>query len=277
MPYLKKRGKNNPITSSCHIFLINSLTNPTKVFYFVCSLQIMNLNTYTAVVTGATKGIGRAIAEKFAQNGFVVIFCSRSQKDVDSFSAYIKHTYQVECFGMACNMGKKEEVIAFGKFILTVCKTPDVLVNNAGQFIPGTIGNEEDGVFEELINVNLSGAYHLTRSVLPAMKEAQNGYIFNICSTASIVPYINGGSYCISKFALLGFSKVLREELKEHSIPVSAVLPGATLTDSWQGTDMPKSRFMKAENVAEAIWYAWQNRENCVMEQILLRPIKGDL
>lgn len=98
-----------------------------------------------------------------------------------------------------------------------------------------------------------------------------------MCSTASIVPYVNGGSYCISKFALLGMSRVLREEMKPFGVKVTAVLPGATLTASWDGTDLPKERFMQPEDVAEAIWTAYSLSPNSVLEELLIRPQLGDI
>ncbi|MBL7876963.1 MAG: SDR family NAD(P)-dependent oxidoreductase, partial [Cyclobacteriaceae bacterium] len=104
-----------------------------------------------------------------------------------------------------------------------------------------------------------------------------SGHIFNICSIASIKAYPNGGSYAISKFALLGFSKVLREELKEHGIRVTAVLPGATKTASWAGSTLPDSRFIKPEDVAETIFSAYSLSPNAVVEELLIRPQLGDI
>jgi hypothetical protein len=89
--------------------------------------------------------------------------------------------------------------------------------------------------------------------------------------------YSNGGSYAISKFALLGFSKCLRSELKGHGIRVTAVMPGATLTESWRGTDLNEDRFMKAEDVAETIYSAYTLSDRSVVEEIILRPQLGDL
>src|SRR6478736_764760 len=99
-----------------------------------------------------------------------------------------------------------------------------------------------------MITTNLYSAYHLSRALIGSMIERKRGYIFNICSTASITPYINGGSYCVSKYALYGMTKVLREELKEFNIKVTAVLPGATKTDSWEGVELPDDRFIKPED-----------------------------
>jgi short-subunit dehydrogenase len=109
------------------------------------------------------------------------------------------------------------------------------------------------------------------------MMARRDGHIFNLCSTASIMAYTNGGSYCISKFALYGLTKVLRAELREHDVRVTAVLPGATLTASWEGVNLPPERFMKSEDVAESIWSAYALSKHSVVEEILIRPQLGDL
>ena len=155
--------------------------------------------------------------------------------------------------------------------------TPEVLINNVGIFTPGTIDEEPDGALEAMINTNLYSAYHLTRVVLPPMKAVKKGYIFNMCSIASLTAYANGGSYSISKFALYGMTKVLREELKKDNIKVTAVLPGATLTPSWAGVDIPEERFIKSEDVADLIWATYSLSDRTVVEDLLIRPQLGDL
>lgn len=117
----------------------------------------------------------------------------------------------------------------------------------------------------------------MTRGVAPAMKLKKAGHIFNICSIASIQAYPNGGSYAISKSAMLGFSRCLREELKTDNIRVTAVMPGATLTASWAGTDLPDERFMKVEDIANTIHSAYQLSNHSVVEEIIIRPQLGDI
>ncbi|HRF24786.1 MAG TPA: SDR family NAD(P)-dependent oxidoreductase, partial [Chitinophagaceae bacterium] len=127
---------------------------------------------------------------------------------------------------------------------------------------------------------NLYSAYHITRTVLPAMIKQDktiNRHIFNICSIASLRAYNNGGAYSISKFALHGFSKNLREELKLHHIKVTSVFPGAVLTDSWSGFDNRNKRIMEAEDVAKMIYAATQLSPAACIEDIVMRPVLGDL
>lgn len=230
------------------------------------------------VVTGGTKGIGRAVVNKFASAGFDVATCSRNEADLRELAAELAGEFpNCQIFTFVADMSKRNDVEAFTQKVTELARPVDVLVNNAGYFIPGDITTEKEGALESMIEANLYSAYHTTRYLVVGMKKRRQGHIFNMCSIASIAAYPNGGSYAISKFALLGFSKCLREELKPLGIRVTAVLPGATYTASWAGVDLPEERFMKAEDVAESIYSAWTLSERSVVEEILIRPQLGDL
>lgn len=231
----------------------------------------------TAVVTGGTKGIGRSIIELLASKGFEVITNGRNAAELDALAQEILTNTGKKVHTYVADFEHKNEVFAFAEFVYKTCSEISILVNNAGVFIPGQSLQEEDGVYEKEIAVNLSAPYYLTRKLFPLLLESRDAYIFNMCSTASFTAYVNGGSYCISKFGLLGFTKVLREELKSKRIGVSAIMPGATLTNSWAGSTLPEAHFMQPENVANALWMAWENRKTMVMEEIILRPYPGDI
>ncbi len=128
-----------------------------------------------------------------------------------------------------------------------------------------------------MINIHVYSAYYLTRQLIAGMIEHKDGYIFNMCSIASIIAYPNGGSYSVAKFALYGMTKVLREEMKTHGIRVTAILPGATLTASWEGVDLPAERFSKPDDVAQAVYGAYHMSRQSVVEEIIIRPQLGDL
>lgn len=219
------------------------------------------------LVTGGTKGIGRAIVDKFVDQGFEAIVCARSVADVEG----------PDRLPFAADLSTREGVNRVLDFVRSLDRPVEVLVNNTGVFQPGQIHNEADGTFELLMNTNVASAYHLTRGLVGDMMARRQGHIFMMCSTASITPYTNGGSYCISKFALLGMSRVLREELKPHGVKVTAILPGATLTASWEGTDLPEDRFMKPTDVADSAWAAYTLSKSAVVEEILIRPQLGDI
>ena len=130
---------------------------------------------------------------------------------------------------------------------------------------------------EFMLNTNLMSAYHLTRAVQNEISTTTKAYIFNMCSIAGLHAYHNGGAYSVSKFALNGFTKNLREELKEKQIRVSAIHPGATMSDSWAGSDISPDRIMEAQDIAIAIWSAYSMSAKAVVEDIILRPQLGDL
>lgn len=230
------------------------------------------------LVTGGTKGIGRAVIEQFAKEGFHIITCSRNEKDLQRLKIEIEQNYTFsKVFVKEADLSDRNSLQKFKKYVEGLGVQPDVLVNNSGLFIPGKITEEDDEALPFMINTNLYSAYYMTKAFVHGMITRRAGHIFNICSTASITPYINGGSYCISKYAMYGMTKVLREELKEHNVRVTAILPGATLTASWEGVDLPPERFIKAEDVAMAIYNAYILSENSVVEELLIRPQLGDL
>lgn len=233
----------------------------------------------TAVITGATKGLGRAIAEIFAENGFDLCVCSRTEADLDAMQDDWRHRFpNVRLHTHPTDLGKKPEVLEFATFVKKTWPRLDVLVNNAGLYLPGGVADEREGSLETLLEINLLSAYHLTRSLLaPLMLPRRKGHIFNMCSIASIIAYPNGGAYTVSKFALLGFSRCLREEMKTKGIKVTAILPGATWSDSWQGVDLPEDRLMQATDIAKAVWGCYNLGDGAVVEELLIRPQLGDL
>ena len=232
-----------------------------------------------AVITGASKGIGKAIASMLYSKGINVSICSRNMDDLSAIESQLveESGNQGKIHRFMADMSKKDEVLSYARDIKENLGVVDILVNNAGVFIPGKLADEEEGTLETMINTNLYSAYHLTRALLPGMKNAGSGHIFNMCSVASIKAYPNGGSYAISKFAMLGFSKCLREELKEEGIKVTSILPGATWSHSWAGAEFPEDRLMQASDIAEIVWSALSMSPSAVMEEIIIRPQLGDL
>ncbi len=233
------------------------------------------------LVTGGTRGIGRAVAHRFVAEGFGLLTCARSAADLARLHADLTAEFPgADVRTFVADFSQPAQTAAFGAWVAdlqTAGIVPDVVVHNTGVFVPGRIQDEPEGTLRLLLETNVASVYDLTRAVLPAMLARRSGHFFTICSTASIMAYPAGGSYCISKFALLGFTKVLREELKASNLRVTAILPGATLTDSWAGADLPPDRLMPPEDVAAAVWMAWAASPRTVVEEVLLRPQLGDL
>jgi short-subunit dehydrogenase len=228
------------------------------------------------VITGASRGIGKAIADIFAANGYDLFLISRS--DIALYKAmeelqtkYPAVTIKAKAFDLST------EAKDAGRWILDAGIIPDILVNNAGLFEPGSVHNEPEGLLESQMAINVYSAYHLTRTLLPKMMERKSGHIFNMCSIASLHAYHNGGAYSISKYAMHGFSKNLREEMKPHNIKVTAVHPGAVLTDSWGDYDNSKKRIMEAGDIAKMVYVSSQLSAAACVEDIVIRPQLGDL
>jgi short-subunit dehydrogenase len=231
-----------------------------------------------AIITGASKGIGKAIAEKLVLQNCNIAICARDEKQLQETKSQLQMLNPaVAIFTMVADLSKKNEAQLFGKQCLENFQTIDILINNAGSYMPGDITTEADGTIEKMIETNLYSAYHLSRIIVPKMQAQMSGHIFNMSSIAGLQAYKNGGAYSISKFALQGFSKNLREELKPYFVKVTTINPGATMSDSWNGSGIEEDRIMKAVDIAEVLWNAYQLSKQTVVEDIVLRPILGDL
>ncbi len=232
----------------------------------------------SAVITGGTRGIGLALVNMFASKGYNIITCSRHAEDgkaliqdfQKNFPSRTLHYY-------ACDLSERAQVSDFLNFIHAIAHPIHVLINNTGYFKPGSILTEEENSLEHMMQANLFSAYHVSRGIVPNMISAGKGHVFNICSIASIMAYANGGSYSITKFALLGMSKVLREETKHSGVKVTSVLPGAVLTSSWDGVDLPEERFIQPQDIADSIWACYSLSASTVVEELLIRPQLGDI
>jgi short-subunit dehydrogenase len=229
------------------------------------------------VITGASRGIGKAIAEIFAANGHHLFLTSRNEVALyKSMEELLSRNPGIVIKAKAFDMSDKDQAKQFGAWCLSYT-IPDILINNAGTFEPGSIYNERDGLLEDHLSINLNSAYHLTRILLPKMMERKSGHIFNLCSIAALKAYPNGGAYSISKYAMHGFSKNLREELKHFNIKVTTVFPGAVLTDSWGDFDNSSNRIMEAGDIAKMIYTSSQLSPGACVEEIVIRPQLGDL
>jgi short-subunit dehydrogenase len=230
-----------------------------------------------AIITGATHGIGAAIARRLAREGFSLALCARNPEELNALQQQLLAAGSPEVQVYVADMADPLQVQAFATAVLAQFARVDILVNNVGIFEPGQICTEADGQLQRMMQVNVYSIYDLTRRIVPLMKQARKGHIFNICSVASLKAYPNGGSYSISKYALLGFSDNLREELKPDLVRVTAICPGATWSRSWSSSGLPEERLMPAEDVATMLWAAYSLSPQSDTELMVMRPIAGDL
>jgi short-subunit dehydrogenase len=229
------------------------------------------------IITGASQGIGYAIANLFAKEGHDLILTSKTASLLEASAIKLQQMYPaVDIEFKAFDLSNKTDCQTFATWALSVGSV-DVLVNNAGYFLPGNITDESEGNIEAQLNANLLSAYYVTRGIIPSMIANQSGHIFNMGSIAGHNAYANGGSYSISKFALHGFSQNLRLELKDKGIKVTLIAPGAVYTNSWAGSGVDPKRIMEADDIAKMIYAATQLSPQAVVEDIILRPLLGDL
>jgi short-subunit dehydrogenase len=233
---------------------------------------------YTVLITGSSRGIGNAIATEFASKGFNLIIHGRNEEQLEVVQRQMRLQFpMIRIHSIAADLSMSSGIEQFIKRFTDLDLDVDVLVNNAGLFLPGSMMEEPQDQFEYLWKVNMSSAYHVTRAIWDKLSKSPRAHIINMCSIASVTSYEAGGTYSLVKHALLGFSKSLRKEGIGKGIRVTSVLPGATLTDSWAGVDLPPTRFMKSESVAKVCYTAFEINEDSVLEEVIIRPILGDL
>jgi len=235
------------------------------------------MNHPVAVITGASRGIGFAIARKFASEGFNLFIGGTHHANLAAIAIQFESEYKIKCGFFAADLSKETDCEHFVNAVLKEFPQIHVLVNNAGQFLGGKMMEEDSGQLRKMMDLNLFSAYYISKKLWNSFAKNAKSHIFNMCSIASFTAYPAGGSYSITKFALHGFTKSLRLEAIEKGIAVSSVMPGATLTDSWADVDLPTERFMKSSDVSEMIFTAWKVNETTVMEEIVLRPFLGDI
>jgi NADP-dependent 3-hydroxy acid dehydrogenase YdfG len=231
------------------------------------------------IVTGASRGIGLAILEKFAQAGWNLAFCSKNADSVAKAKLHLQGiNSDIKIYGEAFDIENKDAVLNFAANCIKELGSIHILVNNAGLFKQGELSAASFGDdLEYLMRVNLFSAYWMGKVIIPDMIKNNSGHIFNISSIAGLKDYDNGGGYTVAKFALTGYTKQIRNELKSKSIRVTGIYPGAVLTDSWAGVDLPLNRFIQPSDIADIIYATSQLSPSACVEDIIIRPQEGDI
>ncbi len=228
-------------------------------------------------ITGVSSGIGKALAVEFARNNIFVIGTARRLELLIKLKNDLgKHGNNFEPHQL--DVSDKTSISLFYKNILLNYKV-DCLINNAGitSFKKAIDDPIED--IEKILRVNLFGSIYTIKTVLPEMIERQYGTIINILSMVTQKVFTSSSAYTASKSGLLGYTKVLREEVRDKNIRVINVLPGATATEIWSNEVISKhsDSMMIAENIAKLVYRIYSEKSNMVTEEIILRPLKGDL
>jgi short-subunit dehydrogenase len=231
-----------------------------------------------ALITGATKGMGRAIAIAFANQGINLAINSRKADDLDAFKAeLLQINPAIKVFTAVADGSNKAQLLQFAKGAEQQLGAINIIVNNLGMYQYAKILDDEQGLFEKMINTNLMPAYELYRFFGKTMIAAGEGHIFNICSVAALNPVVDAGTYSITKAALLSLNNVMRLEMQKHGIKVTAVIPGSTLTDSWTGQEVDANTMVLPEDVASAIVNIYNMSKGANVDQIIIKPAGGQL
>lgn len=204
----------------------------------------------TIMITGATSGFGKAIAEKFAQNGYNLCITGRRAERLADIKSQLEEAYKVKVHTLEFDVRSREQVKAAVEELEKQVSEIDILVNNAGLASGmSTIDEGDIDDWEIMIDTNLKGLLYVTRMVMPLLKKAKQGHIINIGSTAGKVVYKNGNVYCATKFAVDALNQSMRIDLLPHGIKVTAINPGMA------ETEFSLVRFKGDENKAGAVYH----------------------
>jgi short-subunit dehydrogenase len=231
-----------------------------------------------ALITAATKGIGRAISIALATEGINVAVCARGEKDLADLKAELSAINpNIKIFTAATDVSVKAQVLKFAADAEKELGAISIIVNNAGIYEPYSILDDSEDTFQKSINTNLAPAYELYRYFGKKMIAAGEGHIFNICSIASLNPVVEAGTYSVTKFALLGLTKVMRLELQAHNVKVTAVIPGSTLTSSWDGVEVDKNVMVMPEDIASSLINIYNMSPGANVDEIVIKPVNGQV
>jgi short-subunit dehydrogenase len=229
-----------------------------------------------ALITAATKGIGRATAIAFAREGVNLAICSRNGDDLLSFKNELSTINpRIKIFTSVTDCSIKKQLVQFAAGAEQELGFVSIIVNNVGIYEFSGILDDNEDTFEKQVNTNLMPAYALYRYFGKTMIAAQRGHIFNICSAASLNPIPEAGTYSVTKYALLGLNKVMRLEMQRHGVKVTAVIPGSTLTDSWKGIEVEKDKMVLPADIASAIINTYKMSPGANVDELIIKPITG--
>jgi 3-oxoacyl-[acyl-carrier protein] reductase len=216
----------------------------------------MELQNRSALITGAGKGIGKATAIALAKEGVNLGLVARSSADLESLQSFLTSSYGIKVYIATADVSNKTEVDQAVSTLTERLGSIDILINNAGTAQFGTVVDMEPEQWERIIQVNLMGTYYVTRAVLPTMLQQSSGSIINIASTAGERGFATGSAYCASKFAVMGLTESLLQEVRKSNIRVTALTPSTVNTELAINAGLKvgdEDRMMQPEDVAELV------------------------
>ena len=235
-----------------------------------------NQHPKIALVTGGSRGIGRAVAEALLGEGWRVHFCGRTPESVEEARRDLAGRFGDAVSGAAVDARNQPEVDRFVEETLQREGRIDCLVNNAGVGIFAPVDELSGDQWREVIETNLSGYFYFLRAVAPAMKRQGAGWIFNVASLAAKNPFANGAAYNASKFGVIGLSEAAMLDLRPHGIRVAALLPGSVATDFSHpsGKAQDQSWKLQPKDIASMILHLLTYPANALPSLVEMRPAK---
>jgi NAD(P)-dependent dehydrogenase (short-subunit alcohol dehydrogenase family) len=225
-----------------------------------------------AVVTGAGRGIGAAVAGRLAVLGARTVLCGRSRAPLETMAATIQNQGG-QCTVMECDVTDLHSVEALAQRVERTFSKVHILVNNAGTGgSGGPLHQLPPEVWDRVLNTNLRGAYYCIRSFVPLLMRSQGGYIINISSIAGKNALPNGAAYAASKWGLNGLSYSVAEELRGHNIRVSVICPGSTHTEFSPHTGMNTAKMLQPADIAHVVAMLVTQAPQSFASEIVLRP-----
>jgi NADP-dependent 3-hydroxy acid dehydrogenase YdfG len=226
----------------------------------------MNLQGKKAIVTGVSKGIGKALVHQLLEKGVTVAGWSRSEPDIQhkNFKFF------------ATNIADEASVAnAFDESVFYLGGIVDILINNAGFGLFRTLENHTSEEWENMFAVNVHGIFYTTKRVVPLMKEKQTGHIINIASIAALQGINEASGYCGTKFAVRGISQALYQEVKKFNVKVTCVMPGSVNTDFFNETEGIKANatMLGTADIANTMIHLLETPDNYNTSEIEIRPM----
>jgi short-subunit dehydrogenase len=225
-----------------------------------------------AIVTGASRGLGLSISRMLASRGYNLFLIANNQDRLNILKSQIEKDFDSKITVYSCDLSNGSETSKLVDNLKESINSVDIIVNNVGAFEIGNLSDTPFDQVERLLKINFEAAFKITQAYLVDFKRKGAGNIFNIGSIVTEFPRKDIAAYTISKFALQGYTKMLCDDLKDHGVKVTEVIPGSINTSSWDGLDVPKEDFIQTKDIVDVIEMVINSSKGVNFEQLIIRP-----